>query len=212
MTILVVGDERNALECQQKFGPDFHYLQVKDRSQVTPLLKDGVIVFDFQTQSENIETYARSAGSVFLNCATTPLLPANTSQVKFFGFCGLPTFLNRPLLEVCVGKDSEVNDLEDVCVKLKTEFAIVKNQAGLLTPRVIGMIINEAYFAAEEKISSRNDIDLAMKLGTNYPFGPFEWCEKIGVKNVYDLLEAVFRSTGDERYQVSALLKREALG
>ncbi|MBS1506765.1 MAG: 3-hydroxyacyl-CoA dehydrogenase [Bacteroidetes bacterium] len=175
-------------------------------------MKDGVVVFDFQTQSENIEAYARYTGPVFLNCATTPLLPPNISQAKFFGFCGLPTFLNRPIFEVCAATDSEVINLEDMCVKLRTEFAIVKNQVGLLTPRVIGMIINEAYFAAEEKISSRNDIDLAMKLGTNYPFGPFEWCEKIGVKNVYDLLEAVFRSTGDERYQVSALLKREALG
>ena len=72
------------------------------------------------------------------------------------------------------------------------------------------MIINEAYFAIQENIASRGDIDLAMKLGTNYPFGPFEWCEKIGIKNVYDLLNAVYESTKDERYKVCELLEEEA--
>jgi 3-hydroxybutyryl-CoA dehydrogenase len=72
------------------------------------------------------------------------------------------------------------------------------------------MIINEAYFAIQENIASRSDIDLAMKLGTNYPFGPFEWCEKIGIKNVYELLIAVYDSTRDERYKVCELLEEEA--
>ena len=72
------------------------------------------------------------------------------------------------------------------------------------------MIINEAYFAIEEDVASRTDIDLAMKLGTNYPFGPFEWSQRIGIKNVYQLLKAVFESTQDERYKICSLLEREA--
>ena len=35
-----------------------------------------------------------------------------------------------------------------------------------------------------ENVSTRDEIDTAMKLGTNYPFGPFEWAEKIGLKNI----------------------------
>jgi 3-hydroxybutyryl-CoA dehydrogenase len=72
------------------------------------------------------------------------------------------------------------------------------------------MIINEAYYTVEEGTASRKDIDLAMKLGTNYPFGPFEWCEKIGAKNVFDLLKAVHEATQDERYHICTLLKKEA--
>jgi 3-hydroxybutyryl-CoA dehydrogenase len=49
-----------------------------------------------------------------------------------------------------------------------------------------------------------------MKLGTNYPFGPFEWGERIGIKNVYELLTAVYEHTNEERYQVCDLLKKEA--
>jgi len=60
---------------------------------------------------------------------------------------------------------------------------------GFISPRVIAMIINEAWFALEEKVSSKEDIDTAMKLGTNYPFGPFEWGNLIGISNVYALLK-----------------------
>jgi 3-hydroxybutyryl-CoA dehydrogenase len=37
-------------------------------------------------------------------------------------------------------------------------------------------------------VSGKAEIDTAMRLGTNYPKGPFEWCEQIGIKNVFVLL------------------------
>jgi len=62
---------------------------------------------------------------------------------------------------------------------------------GFITPRIIACIINEAYLAAEEDIASPADIDTAMRLGTNYPLGPFAWCEKIGKQHVANLLQAL---------------------
>jgi 3-hydroxyacyl-CoA dehydrogenase len=44
------------------------------------------------------------------------------------------------------------------------------------------MIINEAYFALEDNVSTKAETDIAMKLGTNYPYGPFEWGQLIGLK------------------------------
>ena len=99
--------------------------------------------------------------------------------------------------------------LEEICKKLGTLFQLVDDRVGLVTPRVICMIINEAYYTLEEGTASRTDIDLAMKLGTNYPLGPFEWSQKIGIKHVYELLEAVYKDTGDERYKICPLLKKE---
>jgi 3-hydroxyacyl-CoA dehydrogenase len=69
------------------------------------------------------------------------------------------------------------------------------------------MIINEAYFALGEDVSSKDEIDLAMKLGTNYPYGPFEWCKKIGLKKVYSLLEKL--SDTDSRYSIAPAMKNE---
>ena len=81
----------------------------------------------------------------------------------------------------------------------------------MVTPRIIFMIINEAYYTVQEGTATREDIDQGMKLGTNYPFGPFEWAEKIGLDNVYETLEAIYEDTKEERYKICPLLKREYL-
>ncbi|MFY7899172.1 MAG: 3-hydroxyacyl-CoA dehydrogenase family protein, partial [Chitinophagaceae bacterium] len=57
-------------------------------------------------------------------------------------------------------------------------------------------------------ISTKQDIDVAMKLGTNYPYGPFEWSEKIGLKKIYNLLQRLEQQ--DATYSPCSLLKQEA--
>lgn len=76
---------------------------------------------------------------------------------------------------------------------------------GFIFPRTIVQIINEAYFALEEGVASREDIDRAMKYGVNYPKGPFEWAQgrELYVKT---LLNELFQQTGDERYRASKML------
>jgi 3-hydroxybutyryl-CoA dehydrogenase len=72
----------------------------------------------------------------------------------------------------------------------------------------VSAIINEAYLTLQEKVSSKEDIDIAMKLGTNYPMGPFAWATAIGVKNVYALLHKL--AADQPRYTPALLLKQEA--
>ena len=93
------------------------------------------------------------------------------------------------------------------CFNKTTEW--VADVPGFITARVISTIINEAYFTLAEKVSTKDEIDTAMKLGTNYPFGPFEWSEKIGLKNIYGLL--LLLSKTNSRYTPSDLLQKEAL-
>ena len=73
------------------------------------------------------------------------------------------------------------------------------------------MIINEAFYTLQEGTASPEDIDKGMKLGTNYPYGPFEWCERIGLAHVYELLEAMYEDTKEERYKICPLLKQQYL-
>jgi 3-hydroxybutyryl-CoA dehydrogenase len=58
-------------------------------------------------------------------------------------------------------------------------------------------------------VSTKKETDIAMKLGTNYPYGPFEWAEKIGLKNIAALLTALCKE--ENRYQPSPLLLKEAM-
>ena len=80
---------------------------------------------------------------------------------------------------------------------------------GFIFPRTIVQIINEAYFALEEKVASQEDIDRAMKFGVNYPKGPFEWA-KGREYVVLALLEELRAKTGDERYRPSSMLKHHS--
>lgn len=73
--------------------------------------------------------------------------------------------------------------------------------------RVLAMIINEAMFAVQEDIASEPDIDLAMKLGTNYPAGPIEWGRAIGFEKIHGVLRALHAEFQDERYKAAPLLK-----
>ena len=215
MNILVIGSEVNLAECQQKFN--LHTcIQANTYKEAEPFLTQAEVIFDFLTDqtSHSLKIYSSKNNlTVFLNTSLVTLqtLVNNVSDTNaYFGFCGLPTFLNRELFEVSILQEAEEHLLDSTCKKLTTKYARVADSVGLVTPRIICMIINEAYYTFEEGTATRKDIDLAMKLGTNYPFGPFEWSEKIGVQNVYDLLEAVYEATKDERYLICPLLKKEA--
>lgn len=135
------------------------------------------------------------------------LLPVSL-RPQTIGINALPTFLKRHSLEYC----SSNSGLEDLILSLGWKKALkTESRIGLVAPRVIFMIINEAYYTLQEGTANRQDIDLGMKLGTAYPFGPFEWCEMIGIKNVYQTLSALYDDTHDERYKICSMLKTEYL-
>lgn len=214
MNILVIGTQLNLTEAKQKFGEVHDWQFAASHEQINTLLNSVEVVFDFiPEQIPHLDTYKKATGTIFFNTALITLKSifenSNPENFQAFGFCGLSTFLNRDLLEVTTLYYNK-SKLKSVCKELNTDFACVADKVGLVTPRIICMIINEAYYTVEEGTATREDIDLAMKLGTNYPYGPFEWCERIGAKSVCMLLNAVQKDTGDERYTVCNLLVKEA--
>ncbi|MBL7842315.1 MAG: 3-hydroxyacyl-CoA dehydrogenase [Cyclobacteriaceae bacterium] len=219
MNILVIGDPLNLEECKQKFGDQHAYTFEQDHREAERFVAGSDLVFDFILDEEpfQAEIYADKQGAnVFINTAKLSLaelssLTDHKITANLFGFNGLPTFVNRSVLEVSVLRPVDDAPLKSLCTKLGTDFLLVEDRVGLVTPRIICMIINEAYYTVQEGTATREDIDQAMKLGTNYPYGPFEWCGLIGIKHVYELLEAVYEDTHDERYKVCPVLKREYL-
>jgi 3-hydroxybutyryl-CoA dehydrogenase len=218
MNILIIGDEVNFKECQQKFGETHSYTLTHNQREGALLFHQLDLIFDFCIDKDpsQIEVYRGHPNAVaFLNTAKINLsqLAVNVHHqidCSLFGFAGLPSFLNREILEASLYRAEQKSKLEEICSKLNTKFQLVEDRVGLVTPRIICMIINEAYYTVEEGTATREDIDLAMKLGTHYPYGPFEWALKIGIRNVYEVLKAVYEDTKDERYKISSLLKKES--
>lgn len=141
---------------------------------------------------------------VLVNAVTKTLaeLEAGNNVLRINGWNG---FIQRKTWEVAGNVTSDVRDIFSLLEKQLIEVA---DKPGLAAARSIAMIINEAYFALGEGVSTKPEIDTAMKLGTNYPYGPFEWAGRIGIKKIYGLLETL-HTTG-KRYAPAPLLKKEA--
>ena len=95
-----------------------------------------------------------------------------------------PVFLKRNIAEVSIADEVNKNKAEKILSLLNRKAEWVPDIKGFISPRIVSMIINEAYFTLEENVSTKEEIDIAMKLGTNYPYGPFEWSKKIGLKKI----------------------------
>lgn len=75
--------------------------------------------------------------------------------------------------------------------------------------RVISCIVNEAFLALSEGVATAEDIDRAMKLGANYPKGPFEWADEVGADRIVGTLDAL-RSTHGDAYLAAPLLRERS--
>jgi 3-hydroxybutyryl-CoA dehydrogenase len=130
-----------------------------------------------------------------------------TAQIgaPFIRINAWPTMLGREVIEYSTETPDDAVKADSIFKKMGWKGEWVPDTVGLVTPRIVSMIINEAWYAFDEKISSKEEIDRAMKLGTNYPFGPFEWGERIGIKRIVRLLEAL--QSVDKRYTIAPPLK-----
>jgi 3-hydroxybutyryl-CoA dehydrogenase len=139
---------------------------------------------------------------VIINAVVQTLVDLDLSSVyRINGWAG---FLSRQVWEIAGAPKEEI---ESIFKSINIKINFVKDEPGLISARVIAMIINEAYFALKDDVSSKAEIDTAMKLGTNYPLGPFEWVSKIGKKNILALLQKL--NATDSRYKPSDLLIKE---
>jgi 3-hydroxybutyryl-CoA dehydrogenase len=81
---------------------------------------------------------------------------------------------------------------------------------GLVVVRTVAMLINEAADAVQQGVCTPQGADTAMKLGVNYPVGPFEWLADWDRRDVIRVLEALDAEYRGERYRVSPGLRRSA--
>jgi len=136
------------------------------------------------------------------------------SPNRLIGTGALPSLLEGSLLEFAaspLSDDTTIAAAKEFAGALEKESAFVQDSVGLVLPRILCMLANEACFAVMEGVASGSDIDTAMKLGTNYPNGPIEWTDKIGLRQVYAVVRAMADSFGEDRYRVAPLLHRASL-
>ncbi len=174
--------------------------------------------FDVVTSDADVVVDARflDVAAKLASPASGPLVVTNTLTHSTAAYTaanviGIPMFPNyfakQPTVEYSIVRSSEATEFFPALGK--TGEQINDCVAGVF-PRALAMIINEGAFALQESVASAEDIDQAMKLGTNYPKGPLAWCDEIGAKAIVAVLDALAKEYGGDRYRVASRLRRNA--
>ncbi|MFA6261672.1 MAG: 3-hydroxyacyl-CoA dehydrogenase family protein [Bacteroidia bacterium] len=220
MKILVRGEKIRSEELKLKLANlnAASWTCIDDTDLISTNVADFDIIFDlnFDDHSHQIQYMSQAEGKiVFVSAAKIQLASVmqnlHLENLTLIGINALPGFINRKLAEVTIPHRDQMEKLDQAMKLLQWEYKQVDDRVGMVTPRIIFMIINEACYTVQEGTASMQDIDTSMKLGTNYPFGPFEWADRIGIRNVYETLDAMYTDTKDERYKICALLKTHYL-
>lgn len=146
-----------------------------------------------------------------LGFATTLMASWTTKPERIVGFATFSPFKDRKVIELAAGMrtaESAIQSAEQVFKSIGKETVRVKDTAGLTFPRILSLIINEAVRSLEEGVATAEEIDVAMRLGVNYPNGPLRWADQIGLDEVLAVLEGLQRETGEDRYRPAPLLKK----
>lgn len=133
---------------------------------------------------------------------------------RIFGFDGLFSAAGRALALVAPQDPAPAARLgaDRLVRSLGAEPIWIGDGAGLVLPRILSMLANEAVFALEEGTSDEATIDLAMGLGANYPIGPLAWMRRVGAAKVLRVLEHLRTTFAEERYRIAPLIRRWSRG
>ncbi|HYV43479.1 MAG TPA: 3-hydroxybutyryl-CoA dehydrogenase [Myxococcaceae bacterium] len=92
--------------------------------------------------------------------------------------------------------------------KMGKTTVVSKDYPGFIVNRILIPMLNEACFALMENLASPEDIDTAMKLGTNQPMGPLALADFIGLDTCLSIAEVLHRGLGDDKYRPCPLLRQ----
>ncbi|MFE9996039.1 3-hydroxyacyl-CoA dehydrogenase [Streptomyces avermitilis] len=91
---------------------------------------------------------------------------------------------------------------------LGKDVSVIGDVPGMIVARTVARIVDLAHDAVAKGVATEEDIDTAMRLGVNYPLGPFEWCRRLGRIWAHDLLEELSLREPSGRYAPSLALYR----
>lgn len=219
MKVLVVGDNARTEELKGRLPDGLELSFAASPETYAHALDAFEVIIDLNMDEDltRLEDYAPLADTIVLGGAVRQSLAQMVHQCPIevtctlIGMNTLPTFIGRNVAEWSLLSHDDRTKADALALALGWEVEYVADRVGMASPRVLFMVINEAFYTMQEGTAGAADIDLAMQYGTNYPQGPLAWAERIGIRHVYEVLEALYADTHDERYRICPLLKRHYL-
>ncbi|MGH2521243.1 MAG: 3-hydroxyacyl-CoA dehydrogenase family protein, partial [Anaerolineales bacterium] len=149
-----------------------------------------------------------------LACSATEAASWRKSSNAQIGWGALPPLTKGGMVEIAPALQSTaaaVSVAQNFWSGLGLKPVTVADGPGLVRARIVCALVNEAATALMEGVASPADIDTAMRLGVNYPRGPLEWGDLIGLDVVLGVMRGLQEEFGEDRYRPCPLLARYVL-
>jgi len=196
--------------------------RIQFSTELAPLGDAQLVV---EAATENRDLKVRIFSELCPVLAPNAVLCSNTSSIsitdlarntdrpdRFMGMHFMNPVPIMKLIELIRGlatTDATVALVEDISEKMgKTTVMSQKDVPGFIVNRVLMPYINEAVQTLYEGIATVEDIDTAMKLGTNVPMGPLTLADFIGLDTCLAIMEVLHEGFGDSKYRPSVLLRK----
>jgi len=195
------------------------------RIQITTQISDfSKADFVIEAATENVPVKLDLFKKCDEVCPREAILVSNTSSISITRIAAMTRrpekvagmhFMNPvPLMKLVEGirglrtSDETFTIVRELAQKMGKTFIEAKDSPAFVVNRILVPMLNEAIFALQEGLASIEDIDTAMKLGCNFPMGPFELLDYVGLDTAQAILEVMARDTGDSKYRPCPLLKK----
>jgi len=163
---------------------------------------------------EKLDTILKKDSIIASNTSTLPIIqlamitnrPENVVGIHFFN--PAPVMKLVEIVKSLTTSKQTVKKAEEFTLSLGKDSVTTKDRPGFIVNRILLPMLNEAVFALEEGMGTAQDIDKAMKLGTNHPMGPLELIDLIGLDVILDILDVLFEEFKDSKYRAAPLLRQ----
>jgi 3-hydroxybutyryl-CoA dehydrogenase len=175
-----------------------------------------------EAATENVDLKLKIFKDLDAVCKPSALLCTNTSSISITKIAAVTKrpekvagmhFMNpvplMQLVELIKGmqtSDETFNEVKNLTEAMGKVFIVAKDVPGFAINRVLCPMINEAIYALYEGVATVEDIDTAMKLGTNQPMGPLTLADFVGLDTLLSIMNVLYEGLGDPKYRACPLL------
>jgi 3-hydroxybutyryl-CoA dehydrogenase len=208
--VLVVGLSNAAIEMREALDKAYAHVNVCENAEaVEEMPLDSTVVVDGGDGVSDRSSFIAELDALFVpetvilvDAYATNLIPLakrlrHPERVVGFGLLG--SLARQSAIEIVDAEETSDDALElaqELFESIGKRVVLVGNSPGLFLGRTIGSIVNEAVCVVQEDVATPDDVDLAMRLGTNYPLGPIAWGQEIGGDRVARILQQLAGAEG----------------
>ena len=195
--------------------------KIKTSTDLTLFAKADIVI---EAATENPEIKLALFRKLDTICPAHTILASNTSSISITKIASVTKrpekvagmhFMNPvPLMKLVEGirglrtSDETFQAVRALSEKMGKRFIEAKDSPAFVVNRILVPMLNEAVFALQEGLASKEDIDTAMKLGCNFPMGPFELLDYVGLDTALSIMEVMYEETKDSKYRPCPLLRK----